>query len=524
MHPAWKPVKTFRLAVSGDVELSALEIKICDTPAFQRLRKLKQLGLSYLVYPSAQHTRFEHALGSLHKARQIVDAVRSNPQSEGAAKSIPDDHYLLIRLAALLHDIGNLPFGHTLEDEGCVVSEYQEDKSRLERFIGKDTDIGKILSEGIGEQGRQDVFTILTAKDDIPNVLGERAYIADIVKNTVCADLLDYLERDSYHCNLDISIGDRFMRYLFLAPVNGAMRLAIRLWKEKDRRPRPDLVSELTFLLEARYHIAERVYFHHARTATSAMIARAVWAAALEAQDQGKLSVGKLCEMGDQDLLSWLVKCEVPQAKQLGSMLEARRLYKRLDQVERGVVEADKTRNRLVEMTRIFHKEPAERVRIEDEVSDLCGLSPGDVLIYCPDPDMNLKAARMLVTWRDEVKAMSDIDDPVIQNRIKGIIESHKNLWQCKVFIHPDKRNDGEVLRRVKNVVSCHLTGNGVYSRETIEPIVHELAEKEGIPLRASHARRVSDAVLAPGSKGSPLSRSLLLDELKKSVRQEGMA
>ncbi|SRR6266478_996543 len=523
MSLAWKPAKTFRLAVSGDVELSALEIRICDTPAFQRLRKLKQLGLSYLVYPSAQHTRFEHALGSLHKARQIVEAVKSNPQSEGAAKSIPDDDYLLIRLAALLHDIGNLPFGHTLEDEGCVVSEYQEDKSRLERFIGKDTDIGKILSEGIGEQGRQDVFTILTAKNDIANALGERAYIADIVKNTVCADLLDYLERDSYHCNLNISIGDRFMRYLFLTTFNGGRRLAIRLWKEKDQRPRPDLVSELTFLLEARYHIAERVYFHHARTATSAMISRAVWAA-LEVQGQSKLTLEKLYEMGDQELLIFLVSCEGPLAKQLGSMLEARRLYKRVDQVERGVVEADRTRNRLVEMTKMFCKEPAARVHIEDEVSDLCGLSPGDVLIYCPDPDMNLKAAQMLVTWRDGVKALSEIDDPVIRNRTQGIIDSHKNLWQRKVFVHPDKRNDGEILRRVKNVVSCHLSGNGVYSRETIEPILHDLAEREGIPLPASHARKVSDAVLAPGSKGSPLSRSLLLDELKKSVQQEGLA
>jgi uncharacterized protein len=167
----WKPAKTVRLAVSGDVELSALEVRICDTLAFQRLRNLKQLGLSYLVYPSAQHTRFEHALGAANKARQIVEAVRTNPQSEGAANEIPEDAYLRIRLASLLHDIGNLPFGHTLEDEGCVVSEYQEDESRLERFLGKDTDIGKIISQELGEEGRQDVFTILTTKNDTSKCL-----------------------------------------------------------------------------------------------------------------------------------------------------------------------------------------------------------------------------------------------------------------------------------------------------------------------------------------------------------------
>jgi uncharacterized protein len=335
------------------------------------------------------------------------------------------------------------------------------------------------------------------------------------VKNTVCADLLDYLERDSYHCNLNISIGDRFMRYLFLAQVGGARRLAIQLWKEKDHRPRPDLVSELTFLLEARYHIAERVYFHHTRTATSAMISRAVWAA-LETQDQTKLSVEELCGMGDQDLLNWLAKCGVPEAKQLGNMLQARQLYKRVDQVERGVVEADKTRNRMEEMTRIFRKDPAARVRIENEVSDLCGLNPGDVLIYCPDPNMNLKAAQMLVTWRDGVKPLSQVDDPVIQNRTRGIIDSHKNLWQCKVFIHPDRRHDEGVLRRVRDVVSCHLKGDGTYARETIQLVLYDLAEKQGIPLVASRAQKVAEAVLAPASKGVPLSRSLLLDELRK--------
>ena len=516
-NPEFKPSKTFRLAVSGDVELSALEIKICDTPAFQRLRKLKQLGFAYLVYPSAQHTRFEHALGSVHKARRIVEAVRFNPQSQADAKDIPDDDYRLIRLAALLHDIGNLPFGHTLEDEGCVFSDYQEDRARLERFIGSDTIIGKIVANGMGEEGRQHLLDILAAKQDVVRTLGEHAYIADIVKNTVCADLLDYLERDSYHCNLNISIGDRFTRYLFLTRLDGARRLAIRLWKEKDLRPRPDLLSELTFLLEARYHIAERVYFHHARTATSAMIIRAVWAA-LQAQGQDKLTVGKLYEMGDQDLLNWLVDRGTPLAKDLGRMLQDRRLYKRADQVGRDVVKADTTRDRLDEMNRTLRKDPAERVRIEDEVADLCGLQPGDILIYCPDPEMNLKAAGMLVTWRNEVKQLKDIDDPVIKSRTDGIIRSHENLWQCKVFVHPDKRDDPEILRSVQETASCHLRGHGTYSRPTIEQVVRELAETEDIQLPIAKVRKAAEKALSPASGGLPLSRASLLKELRNSL------
>jgi uncharacterized protein len=513
----WRPAKTLRLAVSGDVELSVMETRICDTRAFQRLRKLKQLGLAHLVYPSAQHTRFEHALGSLHKARQMVEAVVSNPQSGLSARDIPADDYVLIRLAALLHDIGNLPFGHTLEDEGCVVTERQEDEARLERFMGTGTEIGEILSEGVGEEGRQTLVGILSGEEDQANALGDRAYIADIVKNTVCADLLDYLERDSYHCNLNISVGDRFMRYLFLTKVNGAKRLAIRLWKEKDDRPRPDLLSELTFLLEARYHLAERVYFHHAKSATSAMISRAIWAAL---QDYGpkKLTVEKLCGMGDVDLLNWLAESGPPQAEQLGRMLQGRRLYKRVDQVGREAVQADKTRDRLEEMNRMFHENPADRTRIEDQIADLCGLRPGDVLIYCPDVGMNLKAANMLVTWRNDVRPLCEIDEPLIRGRVAGIIQSHENLWQCKVFIHPEQRDDREVLRRVRAVASCHLRGNGVYGREIVEQVLHELGEKERILLPASRIRKVAEKALQEASQGPPLSRSLLLKELRDEL------
>jgi HD superfamily phosphohydrolase len=187
----------------------------------------------------------------VQKAQQIINAVSANPQGGEEAKKIPPQDAQLARLAALLHDVGNLPFGHTLEDETCVILENQDDLDRFQHFIGKSTDIGRILLNEIGEEGYQSLLTILTTKQENIPSLGDRAYVCDIVKNTICADLLDYLERDAFHCNLKISIGDRFLRYLFVARADGARRLAVRLWKEKDERPRPDILSELVFLLEA---------------------------------------------------------------------------------------------------------------------------------------------------------------------------------------------------------------------------------------------------------------------------------
>src|ERR1041384_1405527 len=106
--------KLIRDAVHGDIEFGALEVELMDTPEFQRLRGIKQLGTAYLVFPSAVHTRFEHSLGTPWMARLMLDAVRRTT-------AISFDDEILIRVAALLHDMTHIPFGHTLEDERRVL-------------------------------------------------------------------------------------------------------------------------------------------------------------------------------------------------------------------------------------------------------------------------------------------------------------------------------------------------------------------------------------------------------------------
>jgi len=255
----WKPDvtphKTFRIAVSGDVILTELETRIVDTQEFQRLRALKQLGLCHLIYPSAVHTRFEHTLGAINKAETILQMADRNLQTAGL-DPITSQQRQMTRLVALLHDVANVPMGHTLEDETKVLSEHKEDANRFERVLTpskKDVNIGRILDDAMGESGRKALLKILTTKDKDAKTLGDDAFICDVVKNTVCADLLDYLERDAYFCNLSFGFGDRFLRYLFLTKTDdGARRVAIRLWKERDERVRDDIVSELIQLTYAR--------------------------------------------------------------------------------------------------------------------------------------------------------------------------------------------------------------------------------------------------------------------------------
>src|SRR5436309_6838678 len=168
--------KLIRDAVHGDIEMSPLEVELMDTPEFQRLRSIKQLGTAYLVFPSAVHTRFEHSLGTSWMAHQILEAVRRS-------LTVSADDALLIRVSALLHDITHIPFGHTLEDERRVLPRHDKDEERVEYFLRQST-AGRILKR----EGLQD--------EVIATIKGNESVASDIVGGGISADLLDYLQRD----------------------------------------------------------------------------------------------------------------------------------------------------------------------------------------------------------------------------------------------------------------------------------------------------------------------------------------
>src|ERR1044072_7241753 len=174
--------KLIRDAVHGDIEMGSLEVELMDTPEFQRLRGIKQLGTAYFVFPSAVHTRFEHSLGTSWMAHRILQSIQRN-------LTISEDEEPLIRVSALLHDITHIPFGHTLEDERRVLPRHDKDEERVNYFL-RHSAVGRILKrEGIEDQ----IISIMRGGDD---------YASDIVGGAISADLLDYLRRDTYFCGL----------------------------------------------------------------------------------------------------------------------------------------------------------------------------------------------------------------------------------------------------------------------------------------------------------------------------------
>ncbi|CAC11339.1 IFN-gamma-induced (putative GTP-binding protein) protein Mg11 related protein [Thermoplasma acidophilum] len=238
--------------VHGPIRASDAILEMIDTPEFQRLRYIKNLGLCYLVFPSANHSRFEHSIGTFHLAGMYLDHL--GIKSEETA------------MAALLHDVGHFPFSHTIEDF------YRKNRGvdHLEEGIKiirgeRESNIPSIL-----EKYSIDVKKVVSILEGRENVLSE------IVSGPIDADELDYLRRDSFYCG--VSIG--FVNPARVISVSGIYdgRMII---EEKG-------LSDIESLLISRFLMYQAVYFHKTCRIANRMLERA--AIMSEAYDTYRLS------------------------------------------------------------------------------------------------------------------------------------------------------------------------------------------------------------------------------------------
>jgi len=436
------PYKTIRIAVSGDVSLNRLETRCVDTAAFQRLRSIKQLGTTYLVYPTAVHTRFDHSLGVLAMACRMMRAIRGNRSVPLEEREISPEQEQLIRLHALLHDITHVPFGHTIEDECRIFPRHDENRERIEHFLGEESEVGGILTAGLSAELYARLFRLFLAgagDRDALERLGEDTFILDIITNTVCADLLDYLQRDASFCGIRLDTEYRFLKHLAIRPHEGRRRMIIRLWKEGKATPRRDVLHELIRLLDNRYLMAERAYFHHAKLIAGAMVAGAVARAAIA----GEISSGDLLEIGDDVLLDRLARSRDEDVARLAGALGSRRLWK--SAFERGREElgaeqkATRDRDVFEDVMRRHHLDAERRTRLEARIAGLLGMESGDFLLHCPHHEMSMKPAGILVFWNGALRPLGDCaDDSILGAKLQAILDSHQNLWAVRAFVNPE--------------------------------------------------------------------------------------
>ncbi|MCK4593522.1 HD domain-containing protein [bacterium] len=275
--------KEIRVPLYGFVDFSDLELELIDTDWMRRLKRIRQLALTDEVYPGAVHTRFEHSLGVVHVVSEMFRSIFKERKknrdflNQVYGYEITDEKierwYVILRLAALLHDIGHAPFSHASEElfpiNSATGKPYTHEnytaaiiRGPLKRLID-----GKV--EVFGEVDSSITADLIANFFDKPSKLGKLKVWHPLISGQLDADRSDYLLRDSYH--LYVKYGwydlDRIIETISLArdpatapemggeDIPGDVVVAI---EEGGRQTAEGLVI-------ARYMMFLQVYFHHAR-------------------------------------------------------------------------------------------------------------------------------------------------------------------------------------------------------------------------------------------------------------------
>lgn len=288
------------------ITLDPIAVRIVDSPAYQRLRYIRQLGLAHLVYPGATHTRFDHALGVYHLARRTLDVLEAGGQLE----RVDAVDRLLIPLAGLLHDIGHYPFSHALEEleQNTLPGDHEEVAAR---FLA-DSDVGTVLRE-IDGRAPDRIQALIRGRSNSP--------LQGLVSGSLDLDKIEYLKRDARFCGVpygEVDV-DRLIHALVLLedPHTRALEVGVR---EKG-------VAALESLLFAKYQMFRNVYWHHAVRGATVLYKRVV----ADALGAGLIQPDELVGRTDEAMLFLLDNRSAESGKEEGGVADV------AEQVARGV-------------------------------------------------------------------------------------------------------------------------------------------------------------------------------------------
>ena len=331
-----------------NILLEPAAARVVDTPAFQRLRYVHQLGHAFLVYPGATHSRFEHVLGAYGLATRALSGLKDR----GALQGLGDHDTRFIRLGALLHDIGHYPFSHALEESGFTSHEE----------IGQQLLGDGALAEALRAAGFQDPArefgALIRGASDHP--------LAGLISGSIDLDKIDYLKRDATMCGVpygEVDV-DRLLACLTVVDVDGRRRVGI---VEKG-------VAALESLLFAKYQMYRNVYWHHAVRSATAMFKRLVHEAVVDRV----LDPATLVEATDDWLMHDLLEHD---RTGLAAALRNRRLYKRALEILPSELPVA-----LPEWVR----DASRLAKSEDRLAHMVGLGPAELLLDFPWKDTML--------------------------------------------------------------------------------------------------------------------------------------
>jgi len=368
VKPAGRPAKNIRDPLWDNIRLDQAALHALDTPAVQRLRYIRQVGHSFLVYPGATHTRFEHALGAYHLTRRALAGLEEIGELDPAS---PMD-CLAIRMAALLHDIGHYPFSHALEEAGFP--------SHEALGVAKLTqgELGQRLVEIGGKEFPAAVGALIRGISASP--------LQGLISGSIDLDKVDYLSRDSRMCGVPYGTVDvdRLLSSLTLVEVEpGRHEVGVQ---EKG-------ISALESLLFAKYQMYRNVYWHHAVRSATCMFKRAV----RQAVRRGSVTAEFIAEATDDGLMELLIGRD---GNVLAAAIRARRLHKRALDLPASDVPPD--------LEPWVVGDPDLLELVEDAIAQRVGLPSGGVLLDFPARSSMLGVNLPLRTRRGTIERLTD--------------------------------------------------------------------------------------------------------------------
>jgi hypothetical protein len=510
----------------GDIRVTRLEKRLIDTPTLQRLRRVRQLAMVDLVYPGAVHNRFLHSLGTLHVCSEMMTNSRNvakmfqpfAPREHVLPVRITPYAELLARLVALMHDCAHVPFGHVFEREAQVFDKDEwEDPFRTESVFGAGGDFAECMEDYFVSHFRDFVEPLdeRTARKSAQLLLNEirdtvtakkgtvyrlrYPFVSDLVGNTICADLVDYVQRDMYFSGLTEGFGHRFLKHLaiiptefdvpsgleefvadshfVLKPFHGSdygeearaseyceksrirqCRVVLLLYRYNENgipSAKFNILPEAIDLIRRRKLVAEKLYFHKNKLVATAMLAAAAFAS-------GITDAERIWAMSDDEVLRGIENGSLARegaaaqdavrrkrAEVLAGKLLRRDLLKPIYRVGYHRNQDDEPGRRLWdEETGAYarYNTSEKREALIHALERVIGLALagseeagiGLVAISCPHKDMQLKAFEMMVMMRHDAPTIEPLQKTVRQNildEIRVIQQGHEELWSLEVVV-----------------------------------------------------------------------------------------
>ncbi len=402
---------TIKDSVHDHITVEGVAADLLDTPPVQRLRRLRQLGTVSLVYPSANHTRFEHSLGVYHLARAALDQL-----------GIEGVHAKQIQAAAILHDIGHTPFSHNIE---AVVA----------RRTGRMHDeVDDLVSDG-------EIERVLALHDIDPSavndlIVGDGEF-GQLVSGELDVDRMDYLVRDAHHTGVPYGTIDTGRLVRELRFVDGELVLA------------EGNVQTAESLLVARSLMNPVVYNHHVARISKAMLRRGTE----QLLESGDVTAEELRRMDDADLLVALRSTS--ETAPIARRLDTRELYKRaiwaeLRDVPDSIIDAGH------DTIRAYERKIAARADVD----------PSAVVLDVPSrPVMQESTSRVVVNG--EIRALESQS-----TLVSALRRANHEQWRLGVYA-PENATD-RVGRATENVLGLDLDALVVDVRQGINTTLDE--------------------------------------------------